>query len=63
MSDNPNVLSLAGTDSFGYHDVAQGILGDCYLIASMSSVQEANGWFSDNMIITEVMNEEGIYAV
>lgn len=29
----------------------------------MSSVQEANSWFSDNMIITESMNEEGIYAV
>lgn len=61
--DDVHVSSLQGDNGFTYHDIEQGILGDCYYLSSLASAQETNSWFSDNMIITENLNEEGIYAV
>lgn len=54
---------MAGTNGFEYEDISQGMIGDCYLLAGLAGLQEEYPEIADKIVLTEDVNENGIYAV
>jgi hypothetical protein len=61
--DEPSVVSMGGSEGWGYNDINQGMIGDCYYHAALAGLQEQYPTLTNQMVLTDDVNENGIYAV